>query len=154
MPEGTANSLTSNHERRLTVTCRHIDKLLAEMEGALRVSSSRQAFPQYISDVAPQQQKIIEDGIARIRTHLVHVLDVHIIEHPAPSVPVSRFLHTILSFITIAIEELKPRYMRGYGELSPAGEKELNEIVSELREAAGELDKYVSHELRAKSSDT
>ena len=51
MPEGSANSLNSNHERRLSVTCRYIDKLLADMERILSVSSSRLAFPQYIPDL-------------------------------------------------------------------------------------------------------
>jgi len=37
---GGPNSLNSNHERRLSVTFRHIDKLLAEMESALNVSTS------------------------------------------------------------------------------------------------------------------
>ena len=49
MPEDAANSLNANHERRLSVTCRHIDRLLSEMEGALNASASRLAFPQYVS---------------------------------------------------------------------------------------------------------
>ncbi len=48
-----SNSLNSNHERRLSVTCRHIDKLLAEMESALNVSTSKLAFPQYAPDLSP-----------------------------------------------------------------------------------------------------
>jgi hypothetical protein len=51
MPEGSANSPNSNHERRLSVTCRYIDKLLADMESILSVSSSRLAFPRYIPDL-------------------------------------------------------------------------------------------------------
>lgn len=153
MPDENANSLNSNHERRLSVTCRHIDKLLAEMEDALRISSSRNAFPSYIMDVSPAQQRVIEDGIARIREHLINVLDIHGIDRPEPSIPVSRLLHTMLSFIRISIEELKPRYMRGYGGLSPTAEKELNEIVGELLEASAEVDHYVSHELGTKSPD-
>jgi len=61
MPEGSANSLNSNHERRLSVTCRYIDKLLADMESILNVSSSRLAFPQYISDLTSAQRRVIED---------------------------------------------------------------------------------------------
>jgi hypothetical protein len=38
-------SLNSNHARRLSVTCRHIDKLLADLEAALSLSDSRKAFP-------------------------------------------------------------------------------------------------------------
>jgi hypothetical protein len=42
MPE---ESLNSNHARRLSVTCRHIDKLLADMENALAVANSKQCLP-------------------------------------------------------------------------------------------------------------
>jgi hypothetical protein len=45
MPEESRNSLNANHERRLSVTCRYIDKLRADRENILRVSSSRPAFP-------------------------------------------------------------------------------------------------------------
>lgn len=68
-----------------------------------------------------------------------------------PSIPVSRQLHAMLSFITIAIEELKPRYMRGYGALTLQGEQLLNDIAGELMQAVLELDKYVNREVRGKS---
>lgn len=141
------DALNPNHARRLSVTCRHIDKLLADMEEALRVSSSRQAFPQYIADVPPAHQRVIEQGISRMRKELIEVLDDHGVGSPAPSIPVSRFLHTILTFIKIAVEELRPRHMRGYGEISEKTEQELNDIVNKLLKVAYELDHYVAYEL-------
>jgi hypothetical protein len=116
MPE---ESLNSNHARRLSVTCRHIDKLLGDMESALRVSDSKNAFPEYLLDITPAQRRVIEDHIARIRAQLIRVLDGQGIERPGASIPVSRSLHTALTFIAIAAEELQPKYMRGYGEVPP-----------------------------------
>ena len=58
MPE---ESLNSNHARRLSVTCRHIDKQLADMENALSVARSKNAFPEYLSDITPAQRRVIED---------------------------------------------------------------------------------------------
>jgi len=66
MPEESANSLNSNHERRLSVTCRYIDKLLADMESILSISSSKLAFPQYTSDISSAQRRVIEDYITRM----------------------------------------------------------------------------------------
>jgi hypothetical protein len=129
MSEGAANSLNSNHERRLSVTCRHIDKLLAEMEGSLNISASKLAFPHYSSDLSPAQRRVIEDYIGRIRAQLVRVLDGQGIERPAADIPVSRSLHSHLTFVDIAAEELKPEYMRGYGEVPPAAAVELNGIA-------------------------
>ncbi len=145
MPEDDANSLNSNHERRLSVTCRYLDKLLADMENALNVSASRLAFPQYIPDIAPAQRRVIEDYIARIRAQLVRVLDGQGIERPAAEIPVSRSLHAVLTFIDIAVEELKPEYMRGYGEVPAAAAVELSGIAGELRGLVSQLDGYVMH---------
>jgi len=140
MPE---ESLNSNHVRRLSVTCRHIDKQLADMENALSVASSKNAFPEYLSDITPAQRRVIEDYIARIRAQLARVLDGQGIERPEPSIPVSRSLHTALTFIAIAAEELQPKYMRGYGEVPPAAAVELNGIAGELLGLVSQLDQYV-----------
>jgi GTP-binding protein EngB required for normal cell division len=144
MPEDAANSLNANHERRLSVTCRHIDKLLSDMEGTLNASASKQAFPQYVSDLAPAQRRVIEDYITRIRAQLVRVLDGQHIERPMADIPVSRSLHAVLTFIDIAVEELKPEYMRGYGEVPADAAVELNGIAGELRGLVNQLDQYVT----------
>ena len=144
MPE---ESLNSNHARRLSVACRHIDKLLADMENALSVADSKRAFPEYLSDVTPAQRRAIEDYIARMRVQLGRVLDGQGIEHPEPFIPVSRCLHTALTFIGIAAEELQPRYMRGYGEISPSAATDLNRIASELMSLTTEFDDYVTSEI-------
>jgi hypothetical protein len=68
-------SLNSNHVRRLSVTCRRIDKLLADMEGALSVAESKEAFPEYLMDVTPAQRRMVEAYIARIRLQLARILD-------------------------------------------------------------------------------
>lgn len=137
------NPLNSNHERRLSVTCRHIDKLLAEMESALSVSSSKLAFPQYTSDLSPAQRRIIEDYIGRIRAQLVRVLDGQGIERPPADIPVSRSLHSHLTFVDIAAEELKPEYMRGYGEIPADASVELNGIASEIQGLVRQLDQFL-----------
>ena len=145
MPEESANSLNSNHERRLSVTCRYIDRLLADMESALNVSASKLAFPQYAPDLTPEQRSVIEDYIQRIRAHLVRVLDGQNIERPAADIPVSRALHSTLTFVDLAVEELKPRYMGGYGKVPPAAAIELNGIAAELQGLVRQLDDYLTH---------
>jgi GTP-binding protein EngB required for normal cell division len=145
MPEESANSLNSNHERRLSVTCRYIDKLLADMESILSVSSSKLAFPQYTPDLTSAQRRVIEDYIGRIRAQLIRVLDGQNVERPPADIPVTRSLHSTLTFVDIAVEELKPEYMRGYGEVPPAAAVELNGIAGELQGLVRQLDRYLMH---------
>ena len=144
MPEDSTNSLNSNHERRLSVTCRHIDKLLADMESMLNVSASKLAFPQYAPDLTSAQRRVIEDYISRIRAQLVRVLDGQNMERPPADIPVSRTLHATLTFVDIAVEELKPEYMRGYGEVPTAAAVELNGIAGELQGLVRQLDHYLT----------
>jgi hypothetical protein len=146
-----SHSLNSNHERRLSVTCRHIDKLLAEMESALNVSTSNLAFPQYVPDLTPAQRREIEDYIGRIRAGLVDVLDGQGIERPPADIPVSRSLRSYLTFIDIAAEELKPEYMRGYGEVPPEAALELTGIAAELLGLIRQLDQYLMRGAKRKA---
>jgi len=143
MPEGSANSLNSNHERRLSVTCRCLDKLLADMESMLSVSSSKLAFPQYTPDLTSAQRRVVEDYISRIRAQLIRVLDGQNIGRPPADIPVTRSLHSTLTFVDIAVEELKPEYMRGYGEVPTAAAVELNGIAGELQGLVRQLDHYL-----------
>jgi GTP-binding protein EngB required for normal cell division len=145
-----SNSLNSNHERRLGVTCRHIDKLLADIETSLNISASKLAFPHYASDLSPAQRRVIEAYISRIRAQLVRVLDGQRIERPPADIPVSRALHANLAFIDIAAEELKPEYMRGCGEVPSVAAVELNGIAAELQGLVRQLDRYV---MRGPSQD-
>jgi hypothetical protein len=140
-------SLNSNHARRLSVACQHIDKLLADMESALAFADSRQAFPEYLSDVTPAQRRVVEEYIARIRVLLTRILDGQGIERPGPFIPVSRCLHSSLTFINIAAEELQPRYMRGYGDIPTAAAADLNRIALELIGLTTEFDRYVTSEI-------
>jgi GTP-binding protein EngB required for normal cell division len=148
MPDDAANSLNPNHKRRLTVTCRHIDKLLADVETTLNVSTTKLAFPRYALDLSPAQRRVIEDYISRIRAQLVRVLDGQGIERPPADIPVSRSLHATLTFVDIAAEELKPEYMRGYGEIPSPAAVELNGIAGELQGLARQLDQYMMHRSR------
>ncbi len=136
--------LNEHQQRRLWVTCKHIDELLSDMEATLGESSSRKAFPKYIPDISPAQRRVVEDYIARMRAQLIRVLQGQQIESPAPSIPASRALHTATTFIDIDVEELKPKYMRGYGEVPAAAASDLNGIVGELQNLIARLNEFLA----------
>ncbi len=139
-----AGSLNEFQAGRLRVTCQYIDKLLTEAEGILNAAASKAAFPRHLDDVAPAQRRTIEDYISRIRAQLLRVLDGQGIVREKPSIPVSRAIHVALGAIDIAVEELKPQYMRGYGNLPETAATELNGIVGELRGLVSKLDRYLA----------
>jgi GTP-binding protein EngB required for normal cell division len=159
-----AGLLNEFQARRLRVTCQYIDKLLSEISEILHASSSKAAFPRFLPDIAPAQSRTIEDYLVRLRARLVRVLDGQGIPRENPSIPASRAVHVALGTIDIAVEELKPHYMHGYGDLPEAAATELNGIVGELRGLVSKLDRYLLegvgedlklrlHRLEQKSND-
>lgn len=138
------NKLNESQQRRLRITCEYIDKLLSDVESILHVSGSKAAFPKYIPNIPPAQRRTIEDYIARIRARLVQTLEGQHVQREPASIPATRAIHANLTFVDIAVEELRPRYMRGYGELPTAVETELNGIVGELETLVGKLDHFVT----------
>jgi GTP-binding protein EngB required for normal cell division len=141
---GFGEGLNPNQARRLRVTCQYIDKLLGEIEEVLNTTTSKSAFPRYSTDIVPAQRRTIEDYIARVRAQLIRVLDGQGVVREKPSIPASRAIHVTLGAIDIAAEELKPGYMRGYGDLPDSVATELNGIAGELMNLINRFDLYLA----------
>lgn len=139
--------LNDAQQRRLSVTCRYIDKLLCEMEQALHSAESRSPFPRYVLDMTPAQMRVIEDHIGRLRSQLLRALDWQHMKPDPPEIPVTRSAITDLGFIDIAIEELRPSYMRGCGEVPEDAVDELNGVVHELRSLVQNMERYLRQDL-------
>ena len=137
-------SLNESQARRLRITCQHIDGLLSGIEAILSESESGTAFPRYSSDITPAQRRTIEDHIARVRAQLVKVLDGKGIPRDPPSVPASRAIAFTVVSIEVAVEELKPKYMKGYGPVSASGGRDLNKISGELHGLMAEFERYLA----------
>lgn len=136
-------SLNEFQARGLTVTCQYVDKVIGEIGEILHSSTSKAAFPRYIQDIAPTQRRTIEDYLSRIRAQLTRVLDGQGIPRPEAWIPTSRAVYTALTTIDIALEELRPRYMQGYGEVPPELATELEGISGELRGLVARLNRYL-----------
>ena len=78
-----------------------------------------------------------------MRGQLLQVLAGQSLAPEKPRVSAVHSIHVNLTFVDIAIAELAPHYMRGYGPVSEKGAAELNGIVAELQSAIKELTRYV-----------
>ena len=140
-------ALNDAQQRRLNVTCKYIDKMLSEVEQALHSAASQSPFPRYVVNVTPAQTRVIEEHISRLRIQLLRTLDWQYLKPESPEIPVTRSVLTDLAFVDIAIEELKPRYMRGCGAVPEDAVDGLNGVVHELRSLAGNMERYIRQEL-------
>jgi len=136
-------SLNEYQLRALLASCQHIDKLLGEIEGVLSSSQSGSAFPKYFDDLSPLQHDTIDDYIRRTRADLLRIAAEQDIVAERAKIPASHSIHATITFIEIAIEELSPDKMRGYGPMSKAGAAYLNELVQQLHASAQQLHRYV-----------
>jgi GTP-binding protein EngB required for normal cell division len=144
-----SGTLNDAQRRRLNVTCKYIDKLLCDIEQALHSAGSSSPFARYLVDIAPAQTRVIEDHIGRLRSQLLRALDWQHMKPDAPEIPVSRSVITDLAFVDIAIEELRPSYMRGCGEVPEDAVSELNGVVHELRSLVQSMERYLRQDLGA-----
>jgi hypothetical protein len=136
-------SLNHPQRRNLRISCEYIDRLLKDIEDALNPAHSNSVFPKYIPDVTPMERKTIEAHIERIRAQLLRVLSGQAIKVEKPRITASHAIHTALTFIEVAIEELSPSRMRGYGAVTEMGASELNGVMRDLQSVVQQLHAYV-----------
>ena len=132
-------ALNEAQARRLVVTCQYVNRLLGELEQAFVEAQAGSPFGRYANDLAPAERRLVHDYIARLRTQLVRMLEGQGLS-PAPRlIGLRHSLLTHLTYVDVAVEELKPHYMEGYGRVAPDASAALNGIVEELHGTIGQL---------------
>lgn len=142
-----SGELNGPQQNRLRVTCHYIDKLLNDVEQILHQATSKSPFPRYIVDVSPAQVRVFEDYIRRLRAQLLRALEWQHLKPNPPDIPATRAVLTNLAFIDIAIEELRPSYLRGSGAVPEDAVDELSGVVHELRSLVEGMERYIRQEL-------
>lgn len=132
------NDLNEHHRRRLLVSCQYVDRLLADIESVMIADTSPSPFPKYEQDLTPAEKQLVSERVARLRTQLVMLLKARNISIPGPGLSARHSVLTSLGYIDIAVEELKPRYLRGYGAVPQAVAPDLNKSVEEVQEIVRE----------------
>ena len=142
--EPVRSSLNEPQAHCLRVTFQYLDELLGTIEDILDEPESGTAFPRFASDIPPDQRKAIEDSISAIRSRLLRILEDQRIPGERPVVPASRTIRFTLTAMDIAVEELKPRHMKRFGEVTEAAATELNGITVELHDLIMGLDQSLA----------
>ena len=136
-------ALNPSQRQRLLVTCKHIDQLLRNIEETLNAAASKSVFPDYVGDITTHQKETIEGHIAGLRGQLLQVLARQSLAPEGPRISAAHAIHVDLTFIEIAITELAPHYMRGYGPVSEQGASDLHGVIAELESTVKELHRYL-----------
>jgi hypothetical protein len=140
-PEG----LSENHQRRLLATAQYVDRLLSDIESML--SGVESPFAKYLDDIRPAQKAAVAASVVRLRADLLSALAAEGIQPGPPRFSALHTIRTNLGFIEIALEELKPRYMRGYGEMPRTAGATLETIVEDLQDIVRKVDAVLAEPL-------
>lgn len=141
--------MNENHQRRLVATFRHIDDVLGEAGHILVAADASSPFAQYTQDASPVQRKVIDDYIGRVREVMGRVMTDLNLTGPAPVCGTLWAAQARITAAQIAVAEIRPKHMLGYGSLSDAETKAIDDFAAELDAALEPLMAYL-----ARGSDT
>ena len=124
--------LNEAQRRRLSSNAQYADKLLSEVEAILGAAESKSIFPKYIADLSPPQANLVRGYIARFRNQLARAMDGLAIVPGRPSLGSLHSIRVTLTFVRIAVQEMAPEYLRGFGELPESVTPQLRGLCAEL----------------------
>jgi hypothetical protein len=130
--------LSENHRRRILATFQHIDDLLGQSLNALSPAKTN-LRSRCVQDLSPSKRLRIEKCFELIREQMKHFLERSQIALPERATTSSWTIKTNLTSLDIALEDLYPKKMRGYGEMDAASAKDLNRTLQEIRGLVSQL---------------
>ncbi len=135
--------MNENHQRYLLSTFRNLDRLLSDSEQVFTAANSSSPFVQYSQAATPLQQKVFSDSIRRLRETMMRSMAELQLPLPGPICGSLWAARGHLASAGIALGELEPERMGGYGSLSCAESAELKSIGAELSAALQRLTSYL-----------
>lgn len=124
--------LTALHRRALLSNLLHIHNQLREMEGLLLRVGDPSPLDQHVPDLSPSEVKVVEDHFQRIRSAIQGYLEKYEIPIETRRVSLRWVLQTGVSFLSIAVAEMSPERLRGYGPLDHEGQAAVQAIQEGL----------------------
>ena len=125
--------LNENQRRHVLASCQYIDRLLADLEKTVASAAAGSPFDRFLDDLTPEQKELLREFTATIRGRMIQVLEG---QGALPTSAPASSRHAVrsgLGFIEIALEELKPHHMRGYGEMPADAVPMLEGLARELQ---------------------
>jgi GTP-binding protein EngB required for normal cell division len=136
--------LNDNHKRHLLNTFQHLDNLLADALQALSSAEAPSPFQRYVPDSLPIQRKVMADYIASLRGTMVRILERHGMAVPKAHISSIWAFQTKLSSARTAVEELAPKYMRGYGDLPDEAAHDLEVLRTQIMEVIDRMSRFLA----------
>lgn len=135
--------MNENHRRCISVSFRQIDAKLTEIEAILQAVGAASPFSAYAQDVGPMTRLGVTSYLERIRERMWSALKQLEIPPDQRHVSAAWTIQVTLIAIMIALTEIEPQRMGGYGKLDPDAGITLAGICADLQRLANSLNAYL-----------
>ena len=136
--------MNENHHRHLLSTFQYVDNLLSEAERIIASAGSASPFQEYSQDTTPIQRKVTHDYVVRVREAMRRILEELKIPLRPPISGALWAARNHLAFAGIAVAEITPEHLRGYGQLSDEDMRAMDQIVAELNAELNRIRDYLA----------
>jgi len=134
------------HRRHILSSLQHIDAQFAEVEGVLAGIGDESPLSPYTLDLQPMQRRVVEDFLRRIRREMASAARRLGIVPESRRTAASWAIRTRLLGVSVAIAEMAPHHLRGYGDLTAEDKTEISRQCAELDRLVGKLEAYLRRE--------
>jgi GTP-binding protein EngB required for normal cell division len=131
-----APPLNEHQKRTILLSCLDIHRRMAEMEAILAQSAISSPFSKYVNDLSPTEGKVVQDYFARLRATLLAWLNEAGIPLEVLHASTRWALQVGTVSLQVAVAEMSPQKLSGYGRLSEAG----RDLVVRMRQ---DLDRMI-----------
>jgi GTP-binding protein EngB required for normal cell division len=142
--EGPRPRLNESHRRSLSVTVQHIAGLLDDIERTLVAARNPSPFNPLVGDISPVQAGVIHDYIERARRALLAATERHGLDPAGSPVDARSAIGARTTMASIAVDEVRPRRLRGYGALDARLASEVDRTCDEIDRTIRDLSRFVS----------
>ena len=116
---------------------------MAEMEAMLAQCPKPSVFSQYVHDLSPTESKVVQDYFARLRATMLDWLHESGIALEVRQTSLGWALQCGITFLHIAVAEMSPDRLRGYGHLDPEAATQVVKMQDGIRRLVERVAAYL-----------
>ena len=131
-PPPAAVALNDSQRRAVLFGLLDLHQRMADMEAMLIQSLDSSPFSRYVNDLSPTEAKVVRDYFGRLRSRMLACLQETGIPLEVRRTSLRWGLQCGMSFLNIAVAEISPDKLRGYGSMDAAGAEAVVKIQQEL----------------------
>src|SRR5579883_1102225 len=120
-----------------------VHRRMAELEAMIAQAGISSPFSQFVGDLSPTEIKVVLDYFARVRTTMLACLQEADIPLDVRRTSTRWSLQVGTTYLHIAVAEMAPERLRGYGPLDSADAKTIIKIQQDLYRLFDRLSAYL-----------